>query len=196
MTRVDHTKETDEIAAAAEPSPLPTPSPTYYGQLAATLIASIDQFTAAVPDFDNSQQVSKEFVARKRNLPPQFVNDAVSALIVSPELQAIRSLNAAEVLDDKQYVDAFAPLERHLEGALKGVRFAIGIRYARLGAGAQQIYAFAKTIARDRSTTALDVHVERMKRSRTPGRRRKSDGEDVAGAKKKGGAADKTQQQQ
>ena len=156
------------------PEPMATPSPTFYSQLAADLIASLDGFTAAVPDFDNPLRLSIAFVKAKRRLPKAFVIDAVAALLVSGELQGLRISNTAEVLDDQQYIDAFVPLARHLDTALKGLNFSIQAREARLAANAQKIYTTAKALAQDREGTTIGVHVENMKRSRRQPVRRKT----------------------
>ncbi len=172
--------------------PMPTPSPTYYGQLATTLVGSLDQFTAAIPDFGNPQQVSMEFVQRKRYIRPQFIADAISALLVSPELQSLRLVNLAEVMDDKQFVDAFLPLLRHLEAATKGLKFIVAMRNARLGEAAQQTYGLARELDRNKAASTISAHVENMKRSYYA--RRKSDSETAR--RKKGGTATTNIQQQ
>jgi len=157
------------------PEPMPTPSPTFYSQLAADLIASLDGFTAAVPDFDNPLRLSASFIQSKRRVPKAFVVDAIAALLVSGELQGLKISNTAEVLDDQQYIDAFVPLARHLETALKGLNFTIQAREARLAANAQKIFTTAKALAQDREGTTIGVHVENMKRSRRkPPARRKT----------------------
>lgn len=157
---------------ALEPVPMVSPSPTFYSELAQTLITAIDQFTAAIPEFDNPI-VSDEFVLRKRSIRPEFVTEAVSALLVHTELQNMKQLNAVEALDDKQYIDAFVPLARHMQSALRGLRSTIKARKARLAGNAQLIYSVAKAFTRDRKTSSLGEHVGNMKRSlATPSRRK------------------------
>jgi hypothetical protein len=159
--------------AALEPAPMVSPSPTFYSELAQSLITAIDQFTAAIPEFDNPI-VSDEFVVRKRGIREAFVTEAVSALLVHTELQNMKQLNAVEALDDKQYIDAFVPLVRHLQSALRGLRSTIKARKARLAGNAQLIYTVAKAFTRDRKASSLVEHVGNMKRSlaTTPRRKR------------------------
>jgi hypothetical protein len=173
------TKDQTPEITAIEPVPMVSPSPTFYSELATTLITAIDQFTSSVPDFNNPI-VTEDFVTKKRRIRPEFVTEAVSALLVHSELHNIKQLNAVEALDDKQYVDAFIPLARHIKGALKGLGFSISARQARLAGNAQLIYSVAKAIARDRNTT-LGVHVDDMKRSLATSTRRKKVIDEPAG---------------
>ena len=168
------TPSNDQTTAttALEPSPMVSPSPTFYSELAQTLITAIDQFTAAIPDFDNPI-VSDEFADRKRHIRPEFITEALSALLVHTELQNMKQLNAVEALDDKQYIDAFVPLARHMQSALRGLRSTIRARKARLGGNAQVIYSVAKAFTRDRKTSSLGEHVGNMKRSLGTTSRRK-----------------------
>lgn len=159
---------------------------TAYRELAAALIAALDQFRAAVPDFGTAHHVSKEFIDRKKRIPAKFVVDAVSALLVNDDLQSIPLLKRDEVLDDQQYVENLAPVLRHLGATWKGLKFNIDAREARLAAASQQIYGVARSLASDRDAAAITAHVENMKRSRYPRRRRKADGEGEEAAKQEG----------
>ncbi|HYK01367.1 MAG TPA: hypothetical protein VE974_06395 [Thermoanaerobaculia bacterium] len=159
-------------AALDEPAPMVTPSPTFYSELANSLLTALDQFTAAVPNFDNPT-VSKDYIKKKRRVPALLVTNAVSAVLVHSELHSVKALNAEQTIDDKQYIDAFTPLARHMETALKAIIFGIEAREARLAANAQQIYAVAKAFVRDRESTTLAVHVDNMKRAIKAARRGK-----------------------
>jgi hypothetical protein len=153
----------------------PTPKPSVYAQLAAMLIASLNQFMAAIPEFNNPQGVSKDFVKRKRRVPPPFVDNAVSALVVEQELQGIPQLRPDQVLDDREYLDTLKPVLRHMITAVKGLKFTIDVREARLAASAQQIYGIARSLAADRDATSIAAHVDNMKKARRPSKRRKPD---------------------
>ena len=154
-------------------SKLPSPTPTFYSERAKELIAAIDRLTEGVPDFD-APQVSKEFVNRKRQIPPEFISHALSALKVDAELHGVPALNAGQVFARKQYVEAFHPVIRHLEATLAGVRFSVAAAEAQLAGHAQQIYGIAKALTRDRETpTQLTMHVEHMQRALRAARRKK-----------------------
>ena len=190
------------VTAPLEATPMVSPSPTFYSELANTLIAAIDQFTGAIPEFDNPI-VSEEFVIKKRRIRAEFITEAVSALLVHTELQNMKHLNALEALDDKQYIDAFTPLARHMQSALRGLRSSIKAREARLGGSAQRIYSVAKALTRDRKTSSLGEHVGNMKRTLAPAtRRKKGTVEETAGGVvtaqpgKESTTATKPQQQQ
>jgi hypothetical protein len=66
-------------ALPADPAPLPLPA-TFYADLAAPVIAALDQFLAAMPPLDRLS-VSEQFIKRKRRVPVPFVTDAVSAVL-------------------------------------------------------------------------------------------------------------------
>jgi len=154
---------------ATQPVPLVTPSPTLYGELAAGLSADLDQFTASVPGFDD-ETVSPEFVRRKQRIGAPFVNKAVGALFGNNELLAIKPLDAAETMDDKQYVDAMSPLVQKLGTVYKRLRFTVQVREARLTRKAQQIYGVAKELARDRETSVIRIQVDEMAKALKAGR--------------------------
>ena len=144
-----------------QPAPLVTPSPTLYGELATSLSADLDQFTASVPGFDD-ETVTIEFVRRKQRIATAFVSKAVGALFGNNELLAVKPLDAAETMDDKQYVDAMSPLVQKLGTVYKRLRFTVQVREARLTRKAQQIYGVAKELARDRETAPIAAHVAEM----------------------------------
>jgi hypothetical protein len=157
------------------PAPLPTSSPTFYSEMAMALIAAVDRLTESVPEFA-APVVAANVVERKRRVPSDFVAKAVNALLVNSELQTLKALNAAQIVDDKQFVDAFEPLAAHLSTALNGLKRVIVARKARLTASAQQIYAFGKALAREREAAPIVEHVENMKRTLRRVRRKKVDG--------------------
>ena len=161
----ENTQINESEVPAPQPVPLVTPSPTLYGELAAGLIAALDQFTASVPGFDD-ETVTVAFVRRKKRLSKAFVNKAVGALFGNNELLAIKPLDAAEAMDDKQYVDAMFPVVQKLGTVFKRLGFTVDVREARLTRKAQQIYGVAKELARDREATPLNNQVDEMAKTR------------------------------
>ena len=160
----DKTQITEPEVPTPQPVPLVTPSPTLYGELATTLSADLDQFTASVPGFDD-ETVTIDFVRRKQRIATVFVNKAVAALFGSNELLAVKPLDAVETMDDKQYVDAMSPLVQKLGTVYQRLRFTVQVREARLARKAQQIYGVAKELARDRETSEIKSHVNEMARA-------------------------------
>jgi hypothetical protein len=160
-----------DVAALDGTEPAPAPTPSLYAEMAAALITAVDHLMTSVPDF-GVPVVTTDVVDRKRRVPPEFVAKAVNALTVRSELQSIKAVNAAQTVDDKQFVDAFEPLADHLSAALKGLKRVIVARKARLTASAQQIYAFSKALAREREAAPIADHVDEMKRTLRPARRR------------------------
>ena len=167
----DKTKQTRSLATA-DAEPAPASSPTFYADLAAPVVAALEQFMAAIPPLD-TLAVTQDFIKRKRRVPAPFVTHAVSAVVADPELQNVKSLNTAQALDDKLCVDAFIPLARQMDAAVKSVLLIIQGREARLAANAQQIYAVAKALSRDRDATPLGVQVGNMRRAMKGPRRRR-----------------------
>ena len=166
-------KENTQITESEVPAPVPvpqpvplvTPSPTLYGELAAGLIADLDRFCASVPGFDD-ETVTLDFVRRKKRVSKVFVTKAVGALFGNNELLEIKPLDAAETMDDKQYVDAMAPLVQKLGSVFKRLGFTVDVREARLTRKAQQIYGVAKELARDREATEIKTQVDEMAKAR------------------------------
>jgi hypothetical protein len=157
-------KQNPSVATAVEEPPVSFPPPTFYAELAANLVNALDQFLAAMPPLD-ALTVSEKFIKRKRRVPAPFVADAVSAILTDSELQNVRTLNAAQAVDDQLCLEAFRPLVRRVKGADKALRLMVQAREARAAANAQQIYAVAKAFTSDREATSLGVHVGNMKRS-------------------------------
>lgn len=150
---------------------LPSPTPTYYSELAKTLIAMIDQvLRAATPDFE-TPTLSPKYVARKLRVPPDLISHAFGALLVHPELKNVDALDAATALRRKQYIDAFIPVIKHMDATLKAMRFNVDANQALIAASAEQIYGVAKALARDRETASLSVFVGNMKRALRAARR-------------------------
>jgi len=177
---MDEKPKTDDtqLPALARPIARVTPSPTLYGELARDLMADLDRFSANVPGF-NDETVKPEFVRRKRRIPRPFVQRAVGALFGSNELLAVEVLDAAETMDDQQYLDAMKPVEQKLFAVYKRVRFTNQVREARLARKAQQIYGVAKELARDRETSTIKVHVDEMAKYRTQKKPRRTKPVDV-----------------
>jgi hypothetical protein len=159
-----------EIPVPVPPIPRFTPTLTLYGELAAALTASLDQFAASVPGFDD-ETVSRDFVRRKKRISPEFVKSAVSALFGDNELLGVKPLDGAETMDDKQYIDAMNPVVQKLLTVYKRLNFTVQVREARLVRKAQQIYGIAKELARDRETSTIKSHVDQMARTRQLRRR-------------------------
>jgi hypothetical protein len=180
--------------AAVEPAPVPTPSSIVYADIAAPLQSALEQFNAALPPLDNPS-MTKEFITRKRRVPAPLVTHAVSAILVEPELQNMKSLNIPQMLDDKQCLDVFIPLERNMDAAHKALIMEIQAREARLAGNSQQIYAVSKALARDRDATTLGVHVVNMKRAMKGPRRRRTGGDEPEAPEKEATTTSKSSQQ-
>lgn len=168
-------KLSTEVPLAAEPPVIPTPTVTHYQQVANELSAAMQTFKSAIPGYESAHSLTKNVVEQKRRIPEAFVKKAVAALLMSPELQTVRQLDAAESLDDAQFIDALAPVLQQLGTLYDGLKFTIDARKARLAANAQQIYAISRGLAQTRAGADLTGHVEEMKRARRSHPRRRTD---------------------
>jgi hypothetical protein len=167
----------------------PAPSTTHYTELANTLLAALDQFSAAMPHLPEAA-VTKAFVRRKRGVPAVFRDGALSAAIIHPELQGIKALELTQTIDDRQHNEAMRPVARRLGEIGKSLNFEIDARDARVAAAAQQIYGVAKVFVRDRENATLGIHVDDLQRVLRAARRpaRKAVAETPAPAGKEGTA--------
>jgi hypothetical protein len=162
----------------------PTPTRTFYAELAENLIEAIDRVTAAIPGYGD-ETVAKDYVNRKRHVPKALVVEALSAMLVDPELQAALGAKADTIIAKRQRIEAFKPLIAHMDVALKGLKFTVAVAEAELAGEAQQIYGVGKALSHDHENSRLSMHVDKMRRVMARPRKRrgkagqdKSDGTD------------------
>jgi hypothetical protein len=177
------------LAVSPFPEPPPAPSTTRYSELANTLLAALDQFSAAMPQLGETA-VTRAFVRRKRAVPAEFRDGALGAVLIHPELQGIKALDLTQSMDDRQHNEAMRPVARRLEALHKSLDFEIDARDARVAATAQQIYGVARAFVRDRENATLGIHVANLQRALRAARRpaRKAVAESPAPAGKEGTA--------
>jgi len=149
---------------------------THFELVAAALNKALDDFVAAVPEFEHPHESMMELVRKKRGVPREFVSHAVVSLLVSSDLQSIRQLDAGAARNDVQYLMALRSVLMHLQQVETGLKFTMDAKEARLKATAQRIYAMGKALLRDRHGGELAVYVDKMKRALRP--RRKSRNEE------------------
>ena len=165
--------------AASEPATdqTPTPTVTHYKQLAASLIATMNELTARIPHFESFHPMTAAFIRQNRNFPREFIHTVLAAVQASSELQQLRKFDVSEAEDTLQFLDAFEPLLTQAEALVRDLRFTMDARRAKVTADGLQVYYLAKGITRDPSSAALTAHVDKMRqdlgRSR-PKRREKT----------------------
>ena len=172
-----------EIPVSNSPSQ-PITTRALFAQIAAALMAALDQFMDAVTDSGGADSVTKTLVERKRRTPPAFVNHAVNALLTDADLQSVPQLDAEQIRESRDLIDELRPALEHMGNVHKALKATIEAREALLVASAEQIYGIARTLVRDRDSSTLAVHVDNMRKARRPAKRRKPD--EVLEIKKEG----------
>jgi hypothetical protein len=171
MATTRHT--TSHTTAAAEPPdgtpsppPVQPPSPTitYYQQLATQFMADFDQVAQIIPKLESDQVVTAEFVRSYQSVPIEFLSTTTSAVEQTPEFQNINKLDIAMARDTLQLLDAFRPVLDKVSAFTKNLQFTLMSRKALLGFETLQVYDIAKGFARDRNNAIIPALVANMKR--------------------------------
>ena len=162
----------------------PIPTRALFAQIAAALMAALDQFMDAVTDFGGAETVTKNLIEKKRRTRPAFVNNAVNALLTDTDLQSVPQLDAEQIRESRELIEELKPALEHMGNVHKALKTTIEAREALLVASAEQIYGIARTLVRDRDSSTLAVHVDNMRKARRSTKRRKAD--DVLEIKKEG----------
>lgn len=154
------------LVAEEEPQPAPSPTVTYYQQLAAQLNALLETVRAGVPTLETVTPEAKAFIRRKRGVEQSFIAAAVGSLTLAEDLQGLGDLSTEETTDDAQFIDGLTPLMMNAVLLAQQLQLTIRARRARLATKAQKIYAFARAQALDRDAAKILPHLENMKRAR------------------------------
>jgi hypothetical protein len=147
-----------------DPAPAQTPTVTHYQQIAENLAKAIDDTLALIPSLVEPHPSTTGFVRSHQNVPLQFIATAIAAVEANPELQATANFDVTEARDALQFIDAFRPMADRLNAAAENLTFSIDTRRANVSAGALQVYAVAKGVARVPQNTAVASHVGNLKR--------------------------------
>jgi hypothetical protein len=160
------TKQSNQAVAAAGPAPsAPTPTATYYQELAEGILSAINDLEAKIPQFESAHESTKSFVRSYVGVPLKFLGTAVAAVEQTPELQSLQRLDVTKAHDTLQFIDAFAQVLDRVNAFARGIAFTMSARRASLGADALQIYDITKGLSRDPGSAAIALHVENMKRA-------------------------------
>ena len=172
-TRVPTSTSPATSPAAAEPpdgtgtpppvSP-PTPTITYYQQLATRFMAEFDVVAQIIPTLEPAHVVTAEFVRAYQAVPIEFLSTTTSAVEQTPEFQKLNKLDVAMARDTLQLLDAFRPVIDKVSAFLRNLQFTLNSRKALVGFETLQVYDIAKGFARDRDNAIIPSHVANMKR--------------------------------
>ncbi len=165
-------------ATADTPGPdtqgTPTPTVTYYQQLALKLDKLLADFTAEIPGYNDELPPDSHKLRRQAMAP--FVADMASVVEGSPALSSVEPDYVAHTRDTQQYSEVF----RHMMGSLQGVVTRMDLilraREVKAGRGANRFYAIAKRVSADNpNDTQLGAHMQRLKttykRPKTPAKK-------------------------
>lgn len=159
-------KATNATPTAEAPGPdtqgTPTPTVTYYQQLALKLDKLLADFTAEIPGYNDELPADPLKLHRPAKMP--FVADMASVVEGNPVLTAVEPDYVAHTRDTQQYSEVF----RHMMGSLQGVVTRMGlimrVREVKAGRGANRFYAIAKRLSKDNpNDTQLGAHMQRLK---------------------------------
>jgi hypothetical protein len=157
----------ENSASAAAPQladDAPTPTVTYYQQLAEHFSKALDEIAALIPQMEGERPATADFIRSHQNIPIVFLGTAIAAVEQVPELQDVRKLDVARARDTLQFIEAFRPMLDKFTRIEKSLAFTLGSRKANLAADALQIYAIAKGVARDPDASTAASIVQNLKR--------------------------------
>ena len=152
----------------------PTPTVTYYQQLALKLDKLLADFTAEIPGYNDELSADPRKLHRLAKMP--FVADMASVVEGNPALNAVEPNYVAQTRDTQQYSEVF----RHMMGSLQGVvtrmDLIMRLREVNAGRGANRFYAIARRVSADNpNDTQLAAHMQRLKvtykRPKTPAKK-------------------------
>jgi hypothetical protein len=162
-------------AAATEPTPsdgtispiepVPTPTVTYYQQLAGEFLTELDEIAAIVPKLVEAQQASTaNFVRTHLNVSTEFIATVIAAVEQTPELQGVGRLDVTAARDTLQLIEAFRTVLDKVTAFTSSLQYTMNSRKASLVVDSLQMYDIAKALARDPNNAAIRSHVANMKR--------------------------------
>lgn len=154
----------DGSGATTPPAVPPTPTITYYQQLADDALKAIEALAAAMPPLEASHPTTAGFVRSHRNVSASNIAETVAIVEQNPELVATNKMPPAESRNDLQFAEAFGPVGQKLIAVGKTVVFTAEAKLAALTASGQQIRAVTEALARDPGSAHLIPVAARLKK--------------------------------
>lgn len=146
---------------AVDPRTPPSPTITFYQQLAAQLSASVTQTIEQIPGYhDDLSGLAKK---ARRQVTSDFISMTVTAVEASEELTGVKQLDPVQTRDSEQFSDAFQPLSDLLISVARRLDLMIKAKDLKAGRGALAIYSIAQRLAKNPNNTHLAVHVANLK---------------------------------
>src|SRR6266567_8091712 len=88
----------------------PTPTTTYFQQMADDFIHDLDRIVAALPALSTVHPTTAKFVRGHQTIPPEFLASVVAAVEQTPVLQATQKFDTVAARNGLQMLEAFTPL--------------------------------------------------------------------------------------
>jgi hypothetical protein len=151
----------------------PSPTITYYQQVADTAMKAMNELLAALPPLETSHPATADFVRGHSNVSLPDLAIVVSHVDQQPRLRVANTLDPVRGRDTLQYAEAFEPLAEKLITAGNALRFTVRARVAELTANAQQTGAVAQALARDPASANLHPISQSIKHALNKKRSRK-----------------------
>jgi len=153
----------------ATPEIPPTPTTTYFQQVADDFIHDLDRIVAALPALSTAHPTTAKFVRGHQTIPPEFLAAVVAAVEQTPVLQATQKFDTVAGRNALQMLEAFTPLVNRVAALHDALLFTMRSTKAWLGASGLQIYAVSKGLARDPGASvgsaSITSHLAVMKRT-------------------------------
>ncbi|HEX9986190.1 MAG TPA: hypothetical protein VGF69_23220 [Thermoanaerobaculia bacterium] len=158
------TVPTAQQLAVTGPVP-PTLTITQYKQMADAILGELSNIAGLMPQLEK-QVATRKFVRSHLNARIEFLETAVAAVEMMPQLQVLNKLDVPSAQDALQFITAFRPVLDQVLALAQALKFTLDSKRAALTTDAQNIYRISVAMAQDGGSGALSAHVAAMKRER------------------------------
>jgi len=140
---------------SSDSTPPAATAPTFYQTVMAERIKELWQLAAKVPQFEFGHPDDLNFVRTHRNVPIAGIENVVSNIQQTPELQTATRLDLDQAQDDLQLVQAYQALIAETKKFLSALTFTSNSHRARLTGNVQQSVNVTKAMARLRGANHI-----------------------------------------
>lgn len=144
------------------PVPIPTPTVTFYQQLAEEVMKKFDGIATTLPQEDPGRATT-DFVRRRQNVSNRALAMVVATVEQNPELQELGFFDVKTARDTLQMIEALSQVSDKGAAFFARLKFMLMIRKADLVVQARRMYYHAKGLARDPRHVGLASFVAAMK---------------------------------
>lgn len=141
----------------------PTAAPTFYQTVIAERIKELWQLAAKVPNLEFGHPDDLNFVRTHKNVPIAGIENVVSNIQQTPELQSATRLDLEQAQDDLQLTQAYQALIAETKKFLAALTFTSDSHRVRLTGNVQQSVNVTKAMARLRGANHIAAAYATMK---------------------------------